>query len=356
MITRRLQARRPDDVTERRHVGVVRIGPDMTILDATPGYATLLSGNQALMARLTDQLSLLGDRTVEAVVSETSAIRADSSPVSLRWTATAVTKPDGAIDYFVAIFEDTTARHEAEEGAARNLDVLERLNRLKTEFLTMVSHEIRTALVGIQGFSELMRDADTLDLAEMRSYATEVYNDARRLDQMLDKMLDLDRVAASRSVLQVGQVSLNAAISEVVATARAKGLGQRLFTDLAPALPMVSGDVARLGQLLSILISNALKFSANLSEVVVSSRAVPGHVQISVKDHGPGMPPEFDHELFGRYKWGAGNATTKVVGSGLGLPMAREIVDLHGGKIWFDSEVGVGTVFHFTIPTSTRID
>jgi len=353
LITRRLQARRPDDGTERRHVGVVRIGADMTILDATPGYAALLSGNRGLMDRLTDELSLLGDRTVEAVVSETRATGADSSAVSLRWTATAVTKPGGAIDYFVAIFEDTTVRRQQEEGAARSLNVLERLNRLKTEFLTMVSHEIRTALVGIQGFSELIRDSETIDLAEIRSYATEVYNDARRLDQMLDKMLDLDRVAGSRSVMQIGEVSLNAAISDAVAKARIKGKGHSLIMNLAPDLPAVNGDGARLEQLLSILITNAIKFSTRGTEVLVSSRAIPGHVQISVKDHGPGMPKEFDRELFGRYQAGIGNATTKVVGSGLGLPMAREIVDLHGGKIWFDSEVGEGTVFHFTIPAAT---
>jgi signal transduction histidine kinase len=244
-------------------------------------------------------------------------------------------------------------RQQEQEGAARSLNVLERLNRLKTEFLTMVSHEIRTALVGIQGFSELIRDSETIDLAEIRSYATEVYNDARRLDQMLDKMLDLDRVAGSRSVLQIGQVSLNAAISDAVADARIKGKGHGLVMDLAPDLPTVNGDGARLGQLLAILITNAIKFSTRGTEVRVSSRAVPGHVQISVKDHGPGMPKEFDRELFGRYKAGIGNATTKVVGSGLGLPMAREIVDLHGGKIWFDSEIGVGTVFHVTIPTAT---
>jgi signal transduction histidine kinase len=356
LITRRLQARQPGEFTERRAVGVVRIAADMTVRDASPGYASLLSANPELMARLTGQLKLMTTGSVEAVASESSAIGPDSSPISLRWTATAVWTPGGVIDHFVAIFEDTTVRQQEQEGAARSLNVLERLNRLKTEFLTMVSHEIRTALVGIQGFSELIRDSETIDLAEIKSYATEVYNDARRLDQMLDKMLDLDRVAGSRSLMQVGQVSLNAAISELVVTARAKGQGERLITDLAPDLPMVNGDGARLGQLLSILITNALKFSTKGSEVVVSSRALPGYVQISVKDHGPGMPPEFDHELFGRYKWGAGNATTKVVGSGLGLPMAREIVDLHGGKIWFDSKVGVGTVFHFTIPTAFQSD
>jgi signal transduction histidine kinase len=355
LITRRLQARQPGEFTERGAVGVVRIAADMTVLDASPGYASLLSANQELMARLTGQLGLMTDGSMEAVASESSAIGPDSSPISLRWTATAVWTAGGGIDHFVAIFEDTTVRQQEQEGAARSLNVLERLNRLKTEFLTMVSHEIRTALVGIQGFSELIRDSETIDLAEIKSYATEVYNDARRLDQMLDKMLDLDRVAGSRSVLQIGQVSLNAAISDAVADARIKGKGHGLVMDLAPDLPTVNGDGARLGQLLAILITNAIKFSTRGTEVRVSSRAVPGHVQISVKDRGPGMPKEFDHELFGRYKAGIGNATTKVVGSGLGLPMAREIVDLHGGKIWFDSEVGVGTVFHVTIPTATGI-
>jgi len=353
LITRRLQASLPGELTERRAVGVVRVAADMTVRDASPGYASLLSANRELMSRLTGQLRLMTNGSLEAVASESSAIGPDSRLISLRWTATPVWTPGGLIDYFVAIFEDTTVRQQEEEGAARSLNVLERLNRLKTEFLSMVSHEIRTALVGIQGFSELIRDSETIDLVEIRSYATEVYNDARRLDQMLDKMLDLDRVAGSRSVMQIGEVSLNAAISDAVAEARIKGKGHGLIMDLAPDLPTVNGDGARLEQLLSILITNAIKFSTRGTEVRVSSRAIPGHVQISVKDHGPGMPKEFDRELFGRYQAGIGNATTKVVGSGLGLPMAREIVDLHGGKIWFENEVGEGTVFHFTIPAAT---
>jgi signal transduction histidine kinase len=352
LITRRLQARPTGEVTERHAVGVVRIAADMTVRDASPGYASLLSANRDVMARLTGQLRLMTNGSLEAVASESRAIGKDSMPISLRWTAAPVWMPGGVIDHFVAIFEDTTVRQQEVEGAARSLNVLERLNRLKTEFLAMVSHEIRTALVGIQGFSELIRDSKTIDLAEIRSYATEVYNDARRLDQMLDKMLDLDRVAGSRSVLQIGEVNLNTAISAAVADARIKGKGHGLVMDLAPDLPTVNGDGARLEQLLSILITNAIKFSTRGTEVRVSSRAIPGHVQISVKDNGPGMPKDFDRELFGRYKSSIANATTRVVGSGLGLPMAREIVDLHGGKIWFESEVRVGTVFHVTIPAA----
>jgi signal transduction histidine kinase len=250
------------------------------------------------------------------------------------------------------MFEDTTAKRQADLAAARNLNLLERLNRLKTEFLTTVSHEFRTALVGIQGFSELMRDADSLDLAEVKSFASEVYNDARRLDQMLDKMLDLDKVAGSRTVLQIGLTNLNTAVYDAVAAADADRHKLRVVTNLEAALPMVRGDRAKLGQLISILLSNAIKFSSVGSEILVSSRSAPSYVQVSVKDSGPGMPRDFDAQLFGRIRWSAENPTAKVLGSGLGLPMAREIVELHGGKIWFDSVVGGGSEFHFTIPTA----
>jgi signal transduction histidine kinase len=118
-------------------------------------------------------------------------------------------------------------------------------------------------------------------------------------------------------------------------------------------LPQVNGDGTKLRQLLSILFSNAMKFSSEGSEVVVSSRAESGHVHVTVKDHGTGMPDDFDQQLFGRQS-SADNPTTNVMGTGLGLPMAREIVELHGGKIWFDNVVGGGSEFHFTIPMAAN--
>jgi signal transduction histidine kinase len=80
----------------------------------------------------------------------------------------------------------------------------------------------------------------------------------------------------------------------------------------------------------------------------------PGQVIITVKDHGVGMPPDFDDQLFDRYQWSANNPTTKVIGTGLGLPMARQIVEMHGGLIWFESKVGSGSDFHFSLPEQTN--
>jgi len=101
-----------------------------------------------------------------------------------------------------------------------------------------------------------------------------------------------------------------------------------------------------LRQVMSILLSNAFKYSPEGSEVVVSSRAEPGYVQISVKDHGLGMPADFDDQLFGRHHGSADSPASEVAGSGLGLPIARQIVELHGGRIWFESAAGVGSEFH----------
>jgi len=357
-----------DQIISRAPFGVARVRADMTLIDARRRMASLVDGETgetpaSTMAdflppeeipRVVEKFQQLRDGSVESIEAENPGLRGDGTKGWLQWTATTVRKEDGSIDYFLVTFADTTARHQADVAAARNLNVLERLNRLKTEFLTMVSHEFRTALVGIQGFSELMRDAGSVDLAEVKSFANEVYEEARRLDQMLDKMLELDRVAGSRTVPQIAQVDLNNAVKDVVAAAGVEAHKHHVVTDLEPALPMVRGDSAKLRQVLSILLSNAIKYSPEGSEVAVSGRAESGYVEISVKDHGMGMPMDFDEQLFGRFRSSADNPTTKVIGSGLGLPVAREIVDLHGGRIWFDSLAGVGSEFHFTIPIAAN--
>ncbi len=368
MIETHYSAANLDDVRVQPPLGVVRIDSDMNIVQASAGYASLLLAKADEMAgspisryfppdemdRVSDQLRRLSSGSVDAVVSDNRALRTDLSAIWVHWSATAVRKVDGEIDHFIAVIEDTTARHQADVVAARNLNVLERLNRLKTEFVTSVSHEFRTALVGIQGFSELMRDADSLDLAEVKSFANEVYSCARRLDHVLDRMLDLDRVAGSRTLLHIAQIDLNTAVNDAVAATGAMAHLHHVVADLEPALPMVRGDPAKLRQVLSILLSNAIKYSPEGSEVALSGRAEPGYVRISVRDHGTGMPADLDDQFFGRYQSSADNPPAKVIGSGLGLPMARQIVELHGGRIWFDSVAGVGSEFHFTIPTAAR--
>ena len=367
LIQSRRDAATLNDIILYAPLGVARIGLDMKVIQANPRFAELLRRpeGEIVGAPLTthlpadevqqaaDEFQLLSAGSVTSIESETEAVRGDGEHMWLHWSATAVRNVDGEVDYFIAMFNDTTARHQAEVAAVANINVLERLNRLKSEFLTMVRHEFRTALVGIEGFSELMRDADWLDVVTVKGFASDIYNDAHRLDGMLGKMLDLDRMEAEKVEIHLVHTDLGAAAGLAVGLAKAS-TRVPIRLDLDADLPEILGDAPKLAWLFRILIDNAIKYSPQGGEIIVSTRAEPGQIMVSVKDMGIGMPPDFDDQLFARYQWSADNPTTKVMGTGLGLPMARQIVEMHGGRIWFESTPGAGSEFFFTVPLPTN--
>jgi PAS domain S-box-containing protein len=367
LIQSRRDAATLNDIILYAPLGVVRIGLDMKIIQTNPRFAELLRRPEreivgALLAshlppeevdQTADQFRSLSDGSVNSTESETEAVRGDGTHMWLHWSATAVRNVDGEVDYFIAMFKDTTARHQAEVAAVANINVLERLNRLKSEFLTMVRHEFRTALVGIEGFSELMRDADWLDVVTVKGFASDIYNDAHRLDGMLGKMLDLDRLEAEKVEIRLVPIDLGSSARLAVALAMVSDTKVLVRLDLEPDLPQILGDATKLAWLFRILLDNAVKYSPQGGEIVLSARTEPGQVVVSVKDMGVGMPPDFDDQLFARYQWSADNPTTKVMGTGLGLPMARQIVEMHGGRIWFETAPGAGSEFFFTMPLPT---
>lgn len=242
--------------------------------------------------------------------------------------------------------------HEAQATALANLAVLERLNRLKSEFLTRISHQFRTAMVGIQGFSEVIRDSEQLDLVEVKAFANDIYKDAERLDRAFSEMVELDRIETGRAILKIARVDINQLINGVVEATQNQSPEHVLAARLAPSAPAPC-DADKVSQVLTILLSNAVKYSPAGSEVLVTSRANADSVEITVKDQGPGMPPDFDDGLFVGYQRRPPNGANRMnrgEATGIGLPIARQIVEMHGGRIWFDSTVGQGTEFHFTLP------
>jgi signal transduction histidine kinase len=248
---------------------------------------------------------------------------------------------------------------QAETTALANMVVLERLNRVKSEFLTRISHQFRTALVGIEGFTEVIRDSENLDLDEVKAFASDIHSDAERLDRAFTDMVELDRMEGGRAILDMHRLDVNQLINRAVEAARNQDGDHVVTTDLDSAAPAVSCDKDKIAQVLSILLANAIKYSAGGTEVVVASRATGEDVEVSVKDHGPGMPSDFDDALFvGYQKQGSGKSNGAKMatgaGTGLGLPIARQIVELHGGRMWFDSKAGQGTEFHFTLPMKVR--
>jgi signal transduction histidine kinase len=239
---------------------------------------------------------------------------------------------------------------QAEKTTAANLATLERLNALKSEFLVRISHQFRTAMVGIQGFSEVMRDTEHLDLVDVKSFASDIYNDAARLDQAFEEMLELDRMEAGRSTLTLNPADVNLIVNGAVDAARSSSPEHTLTLSLAQAPSVVTCDAVKVSRVLTILIGNAVKHSPRGSEIAVTTRAHGGMLEVVVQDRGPGMPGNFDSRLFAGIQGAQAPDGDKSVGTGLGLPIARQIVEMHGGRLWFEPRVGGGSEFHFTLP------
>ena len=354
-----------DEIVTHAPLGIARVGPDMRIIDVNPRLAALLRAEARQMVgnpvasylhpnefnRVFETFQPLWNGAVDTIESDSRAIRADKSEVWLHWSATAVRNPSGRIDYFLAMYEDTDADHAANEAAVAHLAGLERLNQLKSEFVALVSHEFRTALVGIQGFSEMIRDSE-ITIDEAKGFATEINKDAERLNRMINDMLDLDRIEAGRLTLNLEHSNINALLNEAVARARASSAKHLIACDFDAREPVARCDPDRIAQIITNLLSNAIKYSPDGGEVVVTSRARDGHVDVSVRDRGIGIAPEFVNRLFSRYERYE-KTSGKIIGTGLGLAITRQIVELHGGKIWVDSDQGKGSDFHFTLPIAT---
>jgi signal transduction histidine kinase len=229
------------------------------------------------------------------------------------------------------------------------VEQLERLNRAKSEFVSLVSHEFRTPLTGIQGFSEMMRDEE-LGLDEMREYAGDINKDAQRLNRMIDEMLDLDRMESGRMTIHLEQMDLNAVVNEAVGRVRPNAPNHTLTVDLQSDLPSIKADPDRLTQVTSNLLNNAVKYSPTGGRITVTTRAEGDQLRLDVRDEGLGIPPEALETIFERYARVDSQATKDIPGTGLGLPIVRQIVQLHGGKVWAESELGRGSVFHVLLP------
>ena len=188
--------------------------------------------------------------------------------------------------------------------------------------------------------SELIKDSERLDMTEVRAYASDIYKDAEGLDRAFKEMLELDGIEAGRATLKVSRVNVNEVIERVVEETRKQSPDHVLALSLDKSLPAVSCDEEKVSQVLTILLNNATKYSPAGREVSITSRASSDGVEMTVKDEGPGMPADLNGQ--------SGS------GTGLGLEIARQIAEMHGGRIWFESSPGRGTEFHFTLAVHVR--
>jgi signal transduction histidine kinase len=251
---------------------------------------------------------------------------------------------------------EQTERKRAQAKLARTLVALSEankqlrdMNKLKSDFVSVVSHEFRTVLTCIEGFSELMRD-ENFSPQEMKGFAADINTDARRLTRMISDLLDLDRMEFGRVTLQKEAVDLNAIIMNTCDHIRPTAPKHSFRFQLDNTLPQITGDNDKLIQVVSNLVSNAVKYSPAGGEILLSSCLEGDVIHTQVRDQGLGIPQDSLERVFERYSRIEGGSTRYIKGTGLGLPIVQQIVQMHGGKVWAESCQGKGTIFHFTLP------
>jgi signal transduction histidine kinase len=230
---------------------------------------------------------------------------------------------------------------------------IEAANRHKSEFLANMSHELRTPLNAIIGFSEVLQEKLFGELNEKQAeYAEDILTSGRHLLSLINEILDLSKVEAGRMELEAATFDLPLAIenARTFVRERATKHGITLDVDVDERLGDFLGDERKIKQILLNLLSNAVKFTPEGGRIGIKAKRADGSVEISVSDTGIGIAPEDQARIFEEFRQVGGENAKKIEGTGLGLTLAKKFVELHGGKIWVESEVGKGSTFTFTLP------
>jgi signal transduction histidine kinase len=229
---------------------------------------------------------------------------------------------------------------------------LEVASQHKSEFLANMSHELRTPLNAIIGFSEVLTDRMFGELNEKQEeYLKDIYASGTHLLSLINDILDLSKIEAGRMELELADFDLPTAIENALMLVRERA-GRRsiaLRTDIDNRVGQIHADERKVRQVVLNLLSNAIKFTPEGGQIEVGAVPKDGFVEVSVTDTGVGIAPEDQEKVFEEFQQ-VGTAEKKAVGTGLGLTLCRKFIELHGGRIWVQSQVGVGSTFTFSIP------
>jgi signal transduction histidine kinase/DNA-binding response OmpR family regulator len=230
---------------------------------------------------------------------------------------------------------------------------LERASRHKSEFLASMSHELRTPLNAIIGFSEVLVEGMFGELnAKQAEYLADVLESGRHLLSLINDVMDLSKVEAGRMELELGPCAMAEIVDNGLTMVRERASRHRiaLHSVVEADVGEIEADARKVKQVLFNLLSNAVKFTPDGGRVEVVAHIEDGEVQVAVRDSGIGIAPEDHERIFEEFQQARASSSTAQEGSGLGLALAKRFVELHGGRIWLESRVGVGSTFTFTLP------
>ncbi len=281
----------------------------------------------------------------------------EACPDVLRSASRAHNTPDQIRQEEMESLEGRLTRKNRELAAA-NAE-LRRLDETRTAFISTAAHELRSPLASISGYVEMLLAEDFGPLNEAQRERLEiVQRSANRLLHTTDTLLDLTRIEGGRIELTLQPRDLAALVEAAIAEfgPQMEAKDQRLVWQAAPDLPGALCDEERAEQIIDNLLSNASKYTSSGGQITVSlaPAEMKGFLELSVTDTGVGIPAEDQNRLFSRFFRGEGAQRMGARGTGLGLYITKALVQLHGGRIWFESARDEGSTFHVTFPVATQ--
>ncbi len=284
-----------------------------------------------------------------------------------------VRDPQGNVTHFVAVKENITRLLQYENELKKAKESAERANRAKSDFLANMSHELRTPLNAIIGFSEVLKEQYFGPLVDKQEeYVDDIMESGRHLLSLINDILDLSRVEAGKTELELSQVNISQLIDNSLIMIKEKASKHQIALEKevtqAVQAQAISADQRKLKQVLYNLLSNAVKFTPDGGAITIRAGQVYGKtrlgydtgtddacIEISVTDTGPGIDPAYHDKVFEPFFQVHGTRQDKSPGTGLGLPLTRDLVTLHGGRIFLTSEgQGKGATFSFIIPVNLK--
>jgi PAS domain S-box-containing protein len=301
---------------------------------------------------------------------ESVHVRKDGSLMPVEIHARTVGSGEGKL--FLTVARDITERKKAEEALKQKMEELQaayqklqELDQMKDSFLSTVSHELRTPLTSIKSFSEILLNYDE-DRETQKEFLNIIKEESDRLTRLINDFLDLSKIEAGRMQWETVELSLAEVIQTAINATQALAAKTNLNVkvDVSPDLPTVLGDKDRLVQVVTNLLSNAIKFTPEGGMIQVKAQTLNKSkasrdsemVMVSVSDSGIGIAAKDYKSIFEKFRQVGDTLTDKPQGTGLGLPICKEIIEHYGGNIWVESELGKGSTFFFTLPVMQKTE
>jgi PAS domain S-box-containing protein len=267
---------------------------------------------------------------------EGDLLRSSGVPLPVGITYAPLISEEGTLLNIIATVRDITRFREAEE--------------IKSTFISVISHELKTPVALIKGYVGTLRREDAnWDREIVKDSLAVIEEEADRLTSMIENLLDASRLQAGGLTINLSDVALNVLAERIAERFRTQSPIHSIVVEFPENFPIVNGDDARLEQVLSNLVSNAIKYSPQGGEIRISGQVRPAQVIVCVSDQGPGVAPEDIPHIFDRF-YRSSNVKRTTKGAGLGLYLARAVVEAHAGRIWVDPRPGNGGRICFSIP------